>query len=175
MRIFTPCNKIKLENVSCVQFKKNGMRFELACHTNKLYDYQNNLIRSEDDVVQTKSIFKNISKGLLASKEELSAGFGNIDINTIIKEILSKGILQLSHKERGERLEKMQKEISHLIAELCFNPESGLPYSPKRIEWAMAEAQVSINVMKSTKQQALKIIQVLEAKKTIPIEKKIRC
>ncbi|OIR58494.1 MAG: Ribosome maturation protein SBDS [Amphiamblys sp. WSBS2006] len=171
MRIFTPCNKVKLENVSTVTLKKCGKRFEVACYVNRLYDYQRGLLPNVSDVLQTEAIFQNVSKGQLAKKEDLVGVFGSAGTEKIAIQILESGTVQLSQKERDQRLEKQLKEISFLICEMCVNPETGLAHSQRTIERAIKEAQVSVNATKSAKQQALKTVQILAQKKTVPIER----
>lgn len=49
-----------------------------------------------DEVLQTHSIFTNVSKGQFAKKEDLEKAFGTGDVTTICKEILAKGELQVT-------------------------------------------------------------------------------
>lgn len=48
-----------------------------------------------DEVLQTDSVFTNVSKGQFAKKEDLEKAFGTSDVIAICKEILAKGELQV--------------------------------------------------------------------------------
>lgn len=80
-------------------------RFELACYQNKVLDWRSNmyclifsakyltlnfclllLVCSEknlDDVLQSDTIFSNVSKGTVASQADLIAAFGTDDLAAI--------------------------------------------------------------------------------------------
>lgn len=172
MRIFTPLNNVKLEGVSIVCLKKGGKRFEVVCYTNIIQDYKNEIVKDICFVVQTETVFCNVSKGLVANKKDLLSVFGKKSNKEIIEEILKKGEIQFSQEERKEKQEKMFKEVSFLISEACVNPETKNKYPQKTIERAMKKIQVSLDTSKSSKQQTLKVIQKLCQSKIIPIERR---
>lgn len=120
-------------------------------------------------MLQTHTVFLNVSKGQGAKKEDLLKAFGKDDQTEICKEILSKGELQVSEKERHANLESMFKEIATLVAEKCVNPETNRPYPVTIIEKAMKDSHFSIKPNKGVKPQALDVIRIL--KEHIPIEK----
>lgn len=121
------------------------------------------------EVLQTEAVFSNVSKGQMAKKEDLMKAFGKDDTTEICKEILSKGELQVSEKERHANLESMFKEIATMVADKCVNPESNRPYPVTIVEKAMKDAHYSIKPNKNVKSQALDVIKLL--KEHIPIEK----
>lgn len=86
-KIFTPLNRIQLTNVAVVRLKKGGHRFELACYKNKVVSWRNKVDTNLDDVLQSFSIFTNVSKGHTAKKEDLMAAFGTDDQTKIIHEV----------------------------------------------------------------------------------------
>lgn len=67
-------------------------------------------------MLQTHSVFTNVSKGQVAKKEDLLKAFGKDDQTEICKEILSKGELQVSDKERNSQLESLFKDIATTVA-----------------------------------------------------------
>ncbi|KRT85946.1 hypothetical protein AMK59_385 [Oryctes borbonicus] len=99
-KIFTPTNQIRLTNVAVVRTKKAGKRFEIACYRNKVVSWRNEVEKDIDEVLQTHTVFTNVSKGQVAKKEDLIKAFGTEDQTEICKEILKKGELQVSDKER---------------------------------------------------------------------------
>lgn len=86
-KIFTPSNRIQLTNVAVVRLKKGGERFEIACYKNKVMSWRNKVDTNLDDVLQSYSIFTNVSKGHVAKKEDLLKAFGTEDETKICIEV----------------------------------------------------------------------------------------
>ncbi|KAG1934716.1 ribosome maturation protein SBDS [Pimephales promelas] len=169
MSIFTPTNQIRLTNVAIVRMKKGGKRFEIACYKNKVMSWRSGAEKDLDEVLQTNTVFVNVSKGQVAKKEDLSNAFGTDDLTEICKQILSKGELQVSDRERQSQLEQMFRDIATIVAEKCVNPETKRPYTVSLIERAMKDIHFSVKANKSTKQQALEVIKQL--KESIQIQR----
>lgn len=167
--IFTPSNQVKLTNVSVVRLKKAGLRFELACYKNKVLDYRTKITKSLDDILQIHQVFTNVSKGQLAPKEDLLKAFGHTEVEKIIVEILERGEIQVSGKEREYQADSLHKEVATIIADKCINPSTRTPYPPSLIEKALADIHFAPNPNKSAKQQALEAIRSLGKVKGFPI------
>uniref|UniRef100_A0AAQ4Q748 Ribosome maturation protein SBDS n=1 Tax=Gasterosteus aculeatus aculeatus TaxID=481459 RepID=A0AAQ4Q748_GASAC len=88
MSIFTPTNQIRLTNVAVVRMKKGGKRFEIACYKNKVVNWRAGAEKDLDEVLQTQSVFVNVSKGQVAKKEDLTKSFGTDDLTEICKQAL---------------------------------------------------------------------------------------
>lgn len=162
-KIFTPTNQVKLTNVAVVRLKKGGKRFEIACYKNKVYDYKNKTTKDLDEVLQSRLIFLNVSKGQTAKDVDLLAGFGTKDVDKIILEILKNGEVQVGSEERDAHNSNLQREIATLVCERVINPRTRSHYPVCMIEQAMREIVLfSPNSAKSAKQQALEVIKVLE-------------
>ncbi|XP_047246682.1 ribosome maturation protein SBDS [Girardinichthys multiradiatus] len=169
MSIFTPTNQIRLTNVAVVRMKKGGKRFEIACYKNKVMSWRSGAEKDLDEVLQTHSVFVNVSKGQMAKKEDLLKAFGSDDQTEICKQILAKGELQVSEKERQSQQETMFRDIASIVAEKCVNPNTKRPYTVILIERAMKDIHYSVKPSKSTKQQALEVIRQL--KETMEIQR----
>ena len=87
----------------------------------------------------------------------------------LIPQILAKGELQVSDKERQSQFDSMFRDIATTVADKCVNPESKRPYTVGVIERAMKDIHYSVKPTKSTKQQALEVIRLL--KPTMEIER----
>lgn len=168
-KIFTPTNQIRLTNVAIVRMKKGGKRFEIACYRNKVVSWRNDIEKDIDEVLQTHSVFTNVSKGQVAKKEDLIKAFGKDDPTEICKEILAKGELQVSDKERTSQLESLFKDIATTVADKCVNPETKRPYPVSMIEQTMKDVHFSVKPNRNAKQQALDVIPML--KEAIPLER----
>lgn len=156
--IFTPTNQLKLTNVAVVRMKKGGKRFEIACYKNKVVSWRNKVEKDIDEVLQTHTVFTNVSKGQVAKREDIMAAFGTDNQDDICKQILDKGELQVSEKERSNQLETSFKEIATTVANMCVNPETKRPYPVTIIEKALHELHFSVKPNRTSKQQALEVI-----------------
>jgi len=169
MSIFTPVNQIRLTNVAVVRLKKGGKRFELACYPNKVLSWRDKVEKDLDEVVQTHTIFTNVSKGVAAKKDELLKCFSTVDEEAVVLEILAKGEIQVSEKEREHFQEKTFRDIATIVAEKCVDPETKRPLTVGVVERAMKDIHYSIHPSRSAKQQALEVIRALKDK--IPIQR----
>lgn len=169
MSIFTPTNQIRLTNVAVVRMKRGGKRFEIACYKNKVVSWREKTETDIDEVMQTINVFTNVSKGAVAKKEDLIQCFGHDDIKKICIEILEKGELQISEKERRTQLESTSKDVATIVSEKCINSETKRPFPVSIIEKGMKQIHFSVNPKKNTKQQALAVIKKL--KEVLPIER----
>ena len=106
MALFQPTQSIKLTNVAVVRLKRKGKRFEIACYKNKVVNWRNKAETDLDNVLQIERVFTNVESGRFASKSDLKKGFGDgRKQKDIILEILEKGELQVSWKERSVHCE----------------------------------------------------------------------
>jgi len=82
---------------------------------------------------------------------------GFTQINAIkfitIFQILAKGELQVSEKERHAQLESMFRDIATIVADKCVNPDTNRPYTVTMIEKAMKDLHFSVKPTRNTKQQ----------------------
>ncbi|KAL4400613.1 ribosome biogenesis protein [Malassezia pachydermatis] len=124
-----------------------------------------------DEVVQIENVFLNVSKGQVASNEDLKKAFGTADVQECLLEILKKGELQVGEKERSHELSNLWLEIATIVAQKCVEPSSQKPYTVGMIEKAMKDAHFSVKPTKSAKSQALDVIKLLQTKSIIPLER----
>eukprot|EP01135_Chromosphaera_perkinsii_P010582 Nk52_evm1s2175 gene=Nk52_evmTU1s2175 len=167
--IFTPTNQIRLTNVAVVRLKKGGKRFELACYKNKVMSWRNKAEDDLDEVLQTHTIFSNVSKGQVAKRADWVKAFKSEEEDKVVLEILKKGELQVSEKERQHEQGNLLKEIATTVCDKCINPETKRPYTVGLIERAIKDVHYSLKPNRSAKQQALEVIKLLQA--SIPIER----
>merc|ERR1712066_193859 len=164
-----PTNQKLLTNVAVVRSKKGGKRFEIACYKNKVLSWRQGVEKDLDEVLQSHTVFLNVSKGQVAKKEDLIKAFETADATAICKEILAKGELQVSDKERQAQREALFKDVATTVADKCVNPESKRPYPVSIIEKAMKECHIAVKPNKNAKQQALEILPKLQSQ--LPIER----
>ncbi|KAJ8312568.1 hypothetical protein KUTeg_009941 [Tegillarca granosa] len=74
-RLVQPTNQKRLTNVAVVRLKKGGKRFEIACYPNKVVSWRNKVETDIDEVLQTHTVFTNVSKGEVAKTDDLKKIF----------------------------------------------------------------------------------------------------
>jgi len=172
MSIFTPTNQKRLTNVAIVRLKKGGKRFEIACYNNKVLNWRSNLEKDIDEVLQTHTVFNNVSKGQVAKSDDLKRVFGTDSHPEVCLQILAKGDLQVSEKERTLDRESTVKEIATIVSDKCVNPDTKRPYTVTMIENAMKnDLHFSLNPNKNAKQQALEVIRALKEQGRLKIDR----
>ncbi|GLI61502.1 hypothetical protein VaNZ11_003831 [Volvox africanus] len=168
-RVFQPVGQKRLTNIAVVRLKKNGERFEIACYKNKVADWRNGIEKDLDEVLQTTTIFHNVGKGVVAKDKELQAAFGTSDQKAICLEVLAKGELQVSDKERKLEYEHLFKDVAGVLMEKCINPTTNRPYTLSMLERALRDIHFNLDPKKSAKQQALEALPLLQNE--FPIER----
>ncbi|CAB4068766.1 SDO1 [Lepeophtheirus salmonis] len=100
-----------------------------------------------DEVLQSHTLFANVSKGQTAKKEDIAKAFDGVtDQTEICKIILQKGDLQVSDKERVAQQGALFKDLATTLSNKCVNPDTKRPYSISMIEKAMKRASISIEI-----------------------------
>ncbi|KAL0236511.1 hypothetical protein GEMRC1_003093 [Eukaryota sp. GEM-RC1] len=170
MSIFTPSNQIKLTNVAVVRLKKGGKRFEIACYRNKVLSWRSGVETDIDEVLQTDSVFLNVSKGVLAPERDLQRIFGTDDREKICRIILEKGELQVSDRERQLQHSNLYNQIASLVSQRAVSSETKLPVSISTVETLMKQVHFSVKPSQSAKKQALEVFSLFK-QENIPIER----
>jgi ribosome maturation protein SDO1 len=113
------------------------------------------------------TIFKDSKKGTHASQESLEKIFGTDDVETIVKEIILKGDIQLTTEQRHEMQEQKRKRIIDIIVKNAMDPKTKTPHPRQRIELAIEEAGVHVDPFKPVDEQVKLVVEALRP--VIPI------
>ncbi|KAK9848851.1 hypothetical protein WJX84_009675 [Apatococcus fuscideae] len=167
--VFQPVGQKRLTNVAMVRLKKKGKRFEIACYKNKVVNWRERVEKDLDEVLQTTTVFANVSKGVLAKREDLLDVFGTDDEEKICIRLLAEGELQVSDKERELEYGTLFRDVASVISEKCVNPENNRPYTLTMIERGLKDLGFAVDPKKNAKQQALEALPQLQSK--IPIRR----
>lgn len=167
--ISQPVGQKRLTNVAIVKLQKSGKRFEIACYRNKVVNWRNRIETDINEVLHRPVVFRDVGKGVLAAAADLEAVFGTTDQEEICREILDRGELQISDKERQAELTNLYRDIATIVSEKTVNPETNRPYTVSMITSAMSEIHYAVKPTKSAKQQALEVIKLLA--EVMPIER----
>jgi len=113
------------------------------------------------------TIFKDSKKGTHASQESLEKIFGTDDVETIVKEIILKGDIQLTTEQRHEMQEQKRKRIIDIIVKNAMDPKTKMPHPRQRIELAIEEAGIHVDPFKPVDEQVKLVVEALRP--VIPI------
>lgn len=164
-----PIGQKRLTNVAVVRLKKHGLRFEIACYKNKVLSWRSGVEKDLDEVLQSHTVYSNVSKGVLAKSKDLVKAFQTDDQSKICLEILDKGELQVAGKERESQLSNQFRDIATIVMQKTINPETQRPYTISMIERLMHEIHFAVDPHNSSKKQALDVIRELQ--KQFPIKR----
>jgi ribosome maturation protein SDO1 len=101
-------------------------------------EWRNGNEKDLDNVLQIPNVFLNVSKGQVASHQDLAKAFGaDTKLDDIILEILNKGELQVGDKERQGQLENIRNEIVDIVTARLVDPKTKRVYTSGMIEKAL--------------------------------------
>ena len=170
-QITQPVNQVRLTNVAVVRLSRHGNRFEIACYKNKIVNYRQGTETDLSEVLQTTTVFTNVSKGQFAKSSVLQECFGTADEEEVCRFILEKGEVQISDQERAVQLESMLREVASMVSEKCINPVNRRQYTMAQIRDAMKKAGFMVHPTRNVKQQFLDCVRLLQEKSVINIER----
>jgi ribosome maturation protein SDO1 len=160
--MFTPINQKRLTNVAVVRLKHDGKRFEIACYQNKVLDWRNGIETDLHEVLQSTTVFTNVSKGLVASQADIDSFNVGGHSEEVCRLILKRGDLQVSDKERKAQQDQLLKEVATVIANKCINIDTNRPFPISLVEHSLRQVHFSLSLSRSAKQQALEAIKLLK-------------
>lgn len=159
-----PIGVKKLTNVAIIRLKKGNSRFEIACYKNKALDWRAGKEDILDDVLQIDEIFCNTEKGDLVNQKELDQHFPGQSKRDIIIQILEKGEMQVSGKERELLLRDTRNSLVNLVASRVVHPDTNRLFPAKIIEEAIYSLGFDVKINDSAKKQANFLIKELSSK-----------
>ncbi|AGK62179.1 rRNA metabolism protein, SBDS family [Archaeoglobus sulfaticallidus PM70-1] len=161
---------VSLDKAVIARLRKHGENFEALVDPYLARDLKEGKEVNFDDLVAVEEVYKDSKKGERASIEELKKVFGTSNIQEIIKEIIREGEVQITAEQRKEMLEQKRKQIIDYISKNTVDPRTGTPHPPSRIERALEEARVHIDIFKKIEAQIKDIIKALKPILPIRVE-----
>ncbi len=143
---------VTLDDAVIVRYKSHGKKFEIYADPDFSLSLRNGEVEDLDldKLLAIEEIFEDAQTGKKVSENALKEIFGTEDVYAVAKEIIHKGEVNLTTKQRKEMREKKRRQVVSLIARDAINPQTKTPHPPSRIERAMEEAKINIDPMKST-------------------------
>jgi len=143
-----------------VRYKQGKITFEVGCKVGNALKYKKGQLGFEN-VLVSEEIWKDIKKGDRASNEELKAAFKTEDIKVIAKTIVDDGEIQFNDTERKEMIEKKRNEIINYIHKYYIDPKTKTMIPVNRIDNALTELKIRIDMDQATDKQIQDIIKKL--------------
>ncbi len=158
---------VSLEEAVIARLETHGEHYEVLVDPDLALEVKRGKSVPADKLLAIDTIFKDSKKGDRASEEHMRKIFGTDDVLEIAKQIITRGEIQLTTEQRRKMLEDRKKQIVTIIARNAINPQTGTPHPPQRIEKAMEEARVHIDLHKSAEEQVQAVLK--ELRPIIPI------
>ncbi len=153
---------VSLEKAVIARLRKAGENFEVLVDPYLARDLKEGKDVDFEQLLAVEEVFKDARKGERVSKEELQKVFGTTDIRKIVRTIIEEGEVQITAEQRREMLEQKKKQIIEFIRRNAVDPRTGAPHPPTRIERALEEAKVHIDIFKSVEAQIKDIVKALK-------------
>ncbi len=154
----------------------HSKEFEIIIDADKVREYKSGKITDIRDILAVDGIFRNLrkvkslDKGVLFKNEknitrieesELESVFKTTDITEIAKQIIDNGEIQYTTEQRKEFLEHKRTAIINLIASQSIDPRTNAPHTAARIESAMKEERVPIDMYRPAESQVQNIVKAI--------------
>jgi ribosome maturation protein SDO1 len=144
---------VSLDESVIARLKKGKHQFEVYVDPDGAFAFRRGEKINIEDIIAVESVFSDAGQGDHVSESELESAFGTTDIMEAAKNIILHGELQLTKEQRKHILEEKTRQIITVIAQNAINPQTMTPHPPARIERAMEEAKVHIDLYKSVEEQ----------------------
>ncbi|MBP2172274.1 ribosome assembly factor SBDS [Methanococcus voltae] len=162
-----------LDNAVMARLQSHGEKFEIYVDPYLAAKFKENKSSVDiSDILASENIYKDISKGEKAPEELLMKVFETLDSKKIAEKIILKGQVHLTSEQRKEMQEQKKKQVISIIARNTINPQTDTPHPPKRIENAMNEARVTVDLYKSAEEQINDVIKKLRLILPMKFEKR---
>jgi len=142
-------------------------RFEILVKPDLALEYKLGKRTDLSSILISDEIYSDANKGLRVSAEKLNKHFKTTDSNEIIKQILSKGELNLTTDQRRKMVEEKRKQIIQYINKNFVDPKTKLPHPIQRIENALEDTRVTIDPFKKAEDQIKLVVDSL--RKILPL------
>ncbi|HEX55276.1 MAG: ribosome assembly factor SBDS [Candidatus Altiarchaeales archaeon] len=153
---------VSLDRAVIARLKIRGETFEILVDPDLALQYRQGRNVNFDELLAINSVFRDARSGERASEQLMKKFFGSYDVERVASEILKRGEIGLTTEQRRRMLEEKRKQIASIISKNAINPQTNTPHPPARIEKAMKEARVNIDIFKSAEEQVEAIIKKLQ-------------
>ncbi|MBU7032800.1 MAG: ribosome assembly factor SBDS [Theionarchaea archaeon] len=158
---------VSIDEAVIARLKSHGEKFEILVDPRIVTERL-----PLEEVLAAEYVFSDAGTGDRSSQESLEKVFETTDVMEIARIILKKGEIQLTTEQRKKMSEEKKKKIVQMIARNAVDPHTKSPHPPARIENAMEQARVHIDLFKDAEEQVADIIKTLRPYIPLKIETK---
>ncbi|MFX1302735.1 MAG: ribosome assembly factor SBDS [Promethearchaeota archaeon] len=121
-------------------------------------------------IFESFTVFEDLRRGKKATDGDMEAVFNTSDGMIIAGYVLLEGEIHWTKAQREEEKQKKLKQIITIISKNAINPQNKKPHPYQRIEKAIEEAKVKIDLMRSAEEQVDDVVKSIRAIIPIKIE-----
>jgi len=118
-------------------------------------------------IFESFTVFEDLRRGKKATDGDMEAVFNTTDGRIIASNVLLEGEIQWTRTQRDDERDKKLKQIITIITKNAINPQNKKPHPYQRIEKAIEEAKVKVDLMRSAEEQVEDVLKQIRA--IIPI------
>jgi len=144
---------VRLEDAVAARMKTHGEIFEVLVEPDGALALKRGESIDLGKVLAVEDVFENATRGDRSPEEDLLKASGTTDVYAIAEIIIKKGEISLTSEQRKTFVENRRKQVVEIIARNAINPQTKTPHPPARIEQAMKEAHVNIDLNRSVDEQ----------------------
>ncbi len=152
---------VKLEDAVIARLETHGERYEVLVDPDLALELKRGKEVDISQVLAVDTIFKDSKKGDRASEERMKQLFATSNVFEVAKIVIKKGDIQLTTEQRRKMQEDRKKQIINIIARNAINPQTSAPHPAQRIEKAMEEARVHIDLSKTAEEQVQEVLKAI--------------
>lgn len=142
-------------------------KFEILVKPDLALEYKLGKRTDFSSILISDEIYSDANKGSRVSDDKLKKHFKTINSTEIIKQILTKGELNLTTDQRRKMVEEKRKQIIQYINKNFVDPKTKLPHPIQRIENALEDIRVVIDPFKKAEDQIKLVVDSL--RKVLPL------
>lgn len=155
------------------RYEKGGEKFEVLVNPELALQVREGKKVEPRELLVGDIVYRDARRALKASEGSIQRVFGTLDVYKVAVEIVKRGELQLTSEQRRRLIEQKKRQIVSFISRNAIDPKTGAPHPPQRIEKAMEEAKVGVDLYKDVEAQALQIVKAISRVLPIKIAKAI--
>lgn len=153
---------VSLEKAVIARLRKGGEEYEVLVDPYLARDLKEGKDVNFEELLAVEEIFKDAKKGERASSDELRKTFGTDNTYEVAKRIILEGDVQITAEQRKEMFESKKRQVITFISRNAIDPRTNAPHPPARIERALEEAKIHIDIFKPVEAQIKEIVKALK-------------
>lgn len=159
-------------SLNIVRLKKSGETFEIILSDpDAALKLRRGATIRVDDILKSPEIFSNARQAKIASEYELKKVFGTENKNEVAELIIKGGDFHLTADQKKQIINLKRNKIINYIHMNAIDPKTKIPHPKQRIELALEQTKVHVNMFESIMSQTENIVKALQPILPLSFEK----